>query len=203
MKRFSLAMMLTLVVTGSLAAFQAEDWVKLEPIGGGFSVLMPSKPEEEVKTSDDFSMRLFTLTTPHVIYLASYGDYAPSFHIDVDTELAANRDSFALSLNATVIDSKKITVDGRPGLEFTAQNDTTFVTSRLYLFGNRIQQVSVAVPNGRRDNPDVDRFFASFAFTGVKPDGVKPDGVKPDGVKPDGVKPDGVKPDGVKPPGKP
>ena len=154
-----------IVLASSLAAARADEWFKLEPIGGGFSVLMPAKPEEQVKNGDDLTLHLFIAETRSAIYFVSYGDYAPSARIDIDAELIANRDSFARSLSATLIDSKKITKDGHQGLEFTAQNDSTFVTSRLYMFGNRIHQISVAVPSGRRDNPNVDRFLASFAFT--------------------------------------
>jgi hypothetical protein len=166
MKRILTALIL-IVLASSLAASQADEWFKLEPIGGGFSVMMPTKPEEQVKTGDELTLHLFIVDTRYGIYLVSYGDYAPSTRIDVDAELIANRDSFARSLSATVIDSKKITKDGHRGLEFTAQNDSTFVTSRLYLFGNRIHQISMAVPSGRRDNPDIDRFFSSFTFTGA------------------------------------
>lgn len=164
MKRI-LTALLSIVLASSLAASQTDEWFKLAPIGGGFSVMMPVKPEEQVKTGDELTLHLFIVETRSAIYLVSYGDYAPSSRIDVEAELIANRDGFARSLSATVIDTKKITKDGRQGLEFTAQNDSTFITSRLYMFGNRIHQISIAVPSGRRDNLNIDRFLASFAFT--------------------------------------
>lgn len=154
-----------LMLHSSLAAAQSDEWIKLEPVGGGFSVMMPAKPEEQVRAGDDLTLHLFILETRYIIYSVSYGDYAPSVQIDVENELVANRDSFARSLSATVIDSKKITKDGRKGLEFTAQNDTTFISSQLYLFGNRLHQITVLVPSGRRGNPNIERFFASFALS--------------------------------------
>ncbi len=162
-----LTVIVVLALHSSLAASQSDEWIKLEPLGGGFSVMLPAKAEEQVRAGDDLTLHLFILDTRYVIYSVSYGDYAPSVQIDVDNELVANRDSFARSLSATVIDSKKITRSGRKGLEFTAQNDTTFITSQLYIFGNRLHQITVAVPNGRRDNPNIERFFASFVFTGA------------------------------------
>lgn len=161
------SVILVLLLHSSLAAAQSDEWIKLEPLGGGFSVMMPAKPEEQVRAGDELTLHLFILDTRYIIYSASYGDYAPSIQIDLDNELVANRDSFARSLSATVIDSKNITKDGRKGLEFTAQSDTTFITSRLYLFGNRLHQITVLVPNGRRGNPNIEKFFASFAFSGV------------------------------------
>jgi hypothetical protein len=165
MKRFPAV--ITVLLLATAAASQTDEWVKLEPVGAGFSVMMPAKPEEQVKIGDELTSHLFILNTRFAIYLVSYGDYAPSTRIDVDAELVADRDSFARSLSATVVDSKRITKDGHSGLEFTAQNDSTFITSRLYLFGNRIHQISIAVPRGRRDNPNIDRFLASFTFTGA------------------------------------
>jgi len=168
MKQILFAIIFILLGASSLPASQGVEWFKLAPMGGGFSVLMPAQPQEEVKTTDDFTMHLFTLTTEDDIYLASYGDYAPGLRIDVDEQLSASRESFARDLNARVIDSKKIKMDGRPGLEFAAVTDRAAIKSRIYLFGNRIHQVAVAALNGTTETDDVKRFFSSFAFTAAK-----------------------------------
>lgn len=166
MRRVQLATIVGLLLASSSKAFQLE-WIKLEPLGGGFSVMMPDKPLEGTKAGNDFSIHLYTVNAADGIYIASYGDYAPSFHLDVDTELVENRDNFLKSLNAKMTDSKRITMDGRSGLEFTAESDDAVIKSRLYLFGNRVHQIAVAITNGRSDSENVKRFFASFTFTGV------------------------------------
>ena len=166
-RRVSSAIIFLLVVAAGIEGGQADEWKKLEPVGAGFSAQMPGTPEEDVNSTDDFTMHLFTLTTSDAIYLVGYGDYAPSIRIDVDSELVANRDNFAKRLNARVSESKRITVDGRPGLEFTAESDQAWIRSRVFLFGNRVHQVAVATPTGRRDSDDAKRFLASFAFTGA------------------------------------
>ena len=165
MKQIFLAIIFILCLTSSLAASQDREWFKLAPLSGGFSVMVPAQPQEEIKTSDDFTMHLFTLTTPDDIYLASYGDYAPGARFEVEEQLNASRDSFARDLNARVVESKKIKMNGRPGLEFTAVTDRAAIKSRIYLFGNRIHQIAVAALNGTTETDDVKRFFASFAFT--------------------------------------
>ena len=164
MKRITLALILILAIASLLNAYQTGEWVKLTPVGGGFSVMMPAKPEEEVKPSNDFTMHLFTVATPNAIYLAGYGDYAPTIRLNVDGELAANRDNFAKGLNAKVTDSAKITLGGRPGLEFTAESDQASFKSRVYLLGNRVHQIAVAVFKGKDDTENANRFFASFTF---------------------------------------
>lgn len=164
-KGLSAALVFVLLFGSSLSASQAGEWVKVSPLGGGFSIMMPAKPEEEVKPSDEFTSHLFTVTTSNGVYLVEYGDYAPSIRLEADTALAANRDKVVKDLNATLTDSKKVILDGRPGLEFTAESDRALIESRLYLFGNRVHQVAVAVFKGRDDGANVNRFFSSFAFT--------------------------------------
>jgi hypothetical protein len=164
LKRFSLSIIFVLAIASSLNGYQSE-WVKLAPVGGGFSVMMPGKADEDVKPADEFTSHLFTVTTDKAIYLVSYGDYAPSIRLDVDGELIANRDNFLKGLNATLIESKKITMDGHAGLEFKGESSQASFKSRVYLFGNRVHQLAVAVFKGKDDTDNVNRFFAFFSFT--------------------------------------
>ena len=164
-KRLSLILFLTFLIAPSIFAFQATDWVKVAPVGGGFSVMMPGKPEEEVKPGKDFTSHLFTVTTDKAVYLAAFAEYAPNIKLNVSGELAANRDNFLKALNAKLIDSKEISMDGHTGLEFTGESDQASFKSRVFLFGNRIHQIGVAVFKGKEEAANVDRFFGSFSFT--------------------------------------
>ena len=163
-KRINSATLFVLICALAVSAFQSPEWIKFSPVGGGFSVLMPAKPEEEVKSSDDFTSHLFSITTDKAIYLAGYGDYAPSIKLSVDAELTANRDKFLKGLNATLVASKQIALDGRPGLEFTGESEQASFKSRVYLSGNRVYQIAVAVIKGKTDPDNLDRFFASFVL---------------------------------------
>jgi len=147
----------------SLSAYQSE-WVKVAPVGGGFSIMMPGKAEEKVDPSDQFTFHLFTVTTDKTIYLAGWGDYAASIKLDPEAELVANRDNFLKGVNATLVDSKKITLEGRAGLEFTGESSQASFKSRVYLFGNRVHQIAVAVMKGQEDTDNVNRFFTSLSF---------------------------------------
>jgi len=164
LKRINSVIIFVLVCALAVGAFQNAEWIKVSPLGAGFSVLMPAKPEEEVKSTDDFTSHLFSITTTKVVYLAGYGDYAPSIKLSADAELTSNRDKFLKGLNATLLASKQITLDGRPGLEFTGESQQASFKSRVYLSGNRVYQVAVAVLDGKTDSDNVDRFFASFAL---------------------------------------
>src|SRR5437763_15792389 len=165
LKRINLATILVLVCALAVGAFQSAEGIKVSPVGAGFSVLMPPKPEEEIKSSDDFTSHLFSIRTDKAIYLAGYGMYAPSIKLSADAELTANRDKFLKDLNASLLASKQITLDGRPGLEFTGESEQASFKSRMYLSGNRVYQAAVAVLSGKTDSANVDRFFDSFALT--------------------------------------
>ena len=89
LKRINLAAILVLVCALTVSAFQNADWIKVAPVGAGFSVLMPGKPEEEVKSAPDFTLHLFSIMAEKTIYIAGYGDYAPSIKLAPDGELAA------------------------------------------------------------------------------------------------------------------
>ena len=165
LRRFSISILLLLALASSLSAFQSE-WVKVAPVGGGFSIMMPGKAEEKVDPSDQFTFHLFTVTTDKTIYLAGWGDYAASIKLDPERELIANRDNFLKGVNAKLIDSKKTTLEGRAGLEFTGESDQASFKSRVYLFGNRVHQIAVAVFKGQDDTDNVNRFFASLSLAG-------------------------------------
>ena len=113
-KPLSIATVLVLVIVASSSGQQRTDWVKVSPLGGGFTVMMPDKPEEETKVESYCSKHTFMTKTKKTIFLVSYGDYAPSVRLDVAGELAANRDNFVKNLSAKLIESKDMSMDGRP-----------------------------------------------------------------------------------------
>jgi len=138
--------------------------VKVAPVGGGFSVMLPAKPEEDVQPGDTITVHIFSLTTDNALFVAAYGDYAPSVKFNVDDELVANRDKFLTGLNAGLTSSKKITKDGRPGIEFTGESDQASFKSQVYIFGIRFHQIAVAVFKGKNDSENSNKFFDSFEF---------------------------------------
>src|SRR5215510_8390745 len=154
-KRLSALLVFLFLVGPPLNASQAGEWIKVSPLGGGFSIMMPASPKEENKVGDTFTAHLFSTMTDKTIYIAEYGDYAPSIHLNVAGELAANRDNFVKEIEGRVLESKEITLDGRPGLEFTAESAQVSAKCRVYLFGNRVFMIAAGVPSGRSDAENV------------------------------------------------
>src|SRR5437660_583010 len=160
-----LSLILPAFLLPSVSGRQKGEWVKLAPVGAGFSVMMPAKPDDETRMGEEVSWHIFSLTTDKTIYIVGYGDYPPDTRFNVDRELVTNRDKFLKGLGATLDTSKQIEAGGHRGLEFTGHDDKTEIKSRLYIFGNRIHQIATAVMGGENDSANVDRFFASFSFT--------------------------------------
>jgi len=165
LKSISKSAILALMLVSSISAYQSTEWVKIAPVGAGFSVMMPAKPEEEVHPGDDLTAHLFRVTTDNALYIVAYGDYAPSVNLKVDDELIANRDKFLQGLGAGLTSSKAISVERHHGLEFTAESDQAAFKSRIFIFGYRFHQITVAIFKGKEDTANANRFFASFEFT--------------------------------------
>jgi len=143
-------------------------WVEFAPAGGGFSMLFPTTPVETVKEKPTFTLHSFTTTSGRATYVASYTDYqevksAPA------TFLTANRDRFIKGLQATLLSSREITLDGHPGLEFTSETPAANIKSQLFLVGKRLFQTATVVFKDVDQARYVDRFFGSFKFAADKP----------------------------------
>jgi len=63
-----------------------------------------------------------------------------------------------------LLESHDITLDGRSGIELTGESDTTTVTARFYVKGNRVYQLAAVVFKGMDEKENVMKFFDSFAF---------------------------------------
>jgi hypothetical protein len=140
-------------------------WAKFEPEGAGFSVLMPGKPVETIDKRPTFTLHSFTVTLGRGTYVASYSDYAPEVKLNPNTALTSNRDKFNKSLQATLLSSREITLDGHTGLEFTSETPAANVKSQMFLIGNRMFQTATFVFKDVDETRNVDRFFDSFRIS--------------------------------------
>jgi hypothetical protein len=160
---FSLLVLVSLF-SNSPAQTEQAPWVTLAPEGAGFSVSFPNKPTETTDKKTSFTLHSFNITVGRATYIASYSDYLPG-KLNPATALTANRDKFNKSLQATLISSREITLDGKSGIEFTSETPAANVKSQLFLVGNRMFQTVAFVFRDVDETKNVDRFFESFKFT--------------------------------------
>lgn len=148
------------------ATVPADGWVTLTPTQGRFSVMFPEQAKDQSQTTDSshgpYTTHLFLAKTTKGLFLVGWVDYDPNFNFGVQSELEANRDNFVKGVKATLINSSKITFNGYPGLEFTAETDDVVYKSRVYIIGRRPYQLIAGTYKGQEDDYNVSRFLTSF-----------------------------------------
>jgi hypothetical protein len=160
---FSLLVLLALFINAP-AQSEPVSWVTLAPEGAGFSVLVPDKAVEAIDKRRSYTMHSFTVTAGRATYAASYSDYEPG-KLDPATALTANRDRFNKGLEASLISSREITLNGNNGIEFTSETPAANVKSQIFLVGNRLFQTVTFVFRDADETRNVNRFFESFKLT--------------------------------------
>jgi hypothetical protein len=158
-----LILMLTALAHGRQTTME---WMTFRPEGGRFSILMPGTPEVNAETAQSkygpYTTHIFIARGNGELFIAGWVDYAPDFNFDVEGEIKANRDNF-LKDTGKLLSEKKITLDGNPGLEFTAEttDGQRFITSRVYVVGKRPYQL-IAITTNRAELVNTNRFLNSF-----------------------------------------
>ena len=140
-------------------------WARFEPEGGGFSILMPGKPEEKINKRRTFTLHSFVVTMGRGTYAVTYSDYTPEAKLDPKVSLIKNRDNFNESFDAKLISSREITLDGHAGIEFTSESPAVNLKSQIFLIGRRMFQTATMVFKDVDETRNIDRFFGSFKFT--------------------------------------
>jgi hypothetical protein len=135
---------------------------------GGFTVQMPGTPKEEAAAEKEIIMRTYSVDEgPDGNFTVACIVYLPGTKVNVQDELATNRDSFNKESEATLISETKITLQGVPGLDFTSQNakHTTNYRVRVYADGNRVYLASAGVKKGHDELIKIEQFLGSFHLT--------------------------------------
>jgi|SRR5678815_1024337 len=150
-----------LFLLSSMSTLVQEDkWIRFSPTGSGFEIMLPSEPNEKVEKRANYITHMYSSTMGKTVYLISYSDYTTI----PEKALEANRDDFNKQMQATLLSSRNVELDGKTGLEFTSEISAANVKSRIFLVGNRLYQIAALVFKDTQDDKNVDRFFESFAF---------------------------------------
>jgi hypothetical protein len=153
------------VPTPSTAAVP-DGWVNYTSEAGHFNVVLPETPTEKTDTVQSehgpYTTHLFVVRSLKSLFLVGWVDYDPSFNFNVTGELNMNRENFIKGINATLVDSKDVKLDGYQAIEFTAKTSDRIWKSRVYMVGRRPYQLVSGSLIGDDDSINVDRFFNSF-----------------------------------------
>ncbi len=141
-------------------------WSTFTSEAGRFSVLMPGKPTDSVKTVDSqpgpYTTHMFVLKNGADVFVIGWVDYDQRFNFDRQAELEANRDNFVKNLKATLVETRNLKIDGFPAIEFAAETKETIFRSRVYMVGRRPYQIIIGTPKNLDDSVKVNKFFNSF-----------------------------------------
>ena len=143
---------------------------------GDFSVVFPSEPSEQTQPQqlpDGSTMDLVIVgvETDDRFMGTARGEYPEGTVLDVPVALEGAQTQAIANVNGTLIDSRDIETDGRPGREFSASlesgGETGSLLQRVYLDGPVVYQVIVTgAGEFGFDEPGAAAFFDSFQFTG-------------------------------------
>ncbi len=159
----------TPTATPSTTGIPSNTWSTFTSETGRFSVLMPGKPTDSSKTVDSqpgpYTTHLFVLRSGADVFVVGWVDYDPRFNFERQAELEANRDNFVKNLNATLLETRNLKIDGFQAIEFAAETEDRIFRSRVYMVGRRPYQIIIGSPKNLDDSVKVNKFFNSFKVT--------------------------------------
>jgi hypothetical protein len=175
-RSFVAALILVLAgLTQAQTGGAAGNWIKHDSAAGGFTVLFPVAPQESSDTKTlpqgQVVSHLFMANAGELLCMAAYTDYP--MDVDVERELAGDRDNFVKEVSATVSSSQRKTFprgtsEQFPALEFVANNANGTFKGLVVVVSRRAYLVVTFNRKGSDHAADVDRFMASFKLTGKK-----------------------------------
>lgn len=171
MRRIILMSSLLMLAVGLAPAQTAPgtNWVKIVSAAGSFTAAFPVNPEEttEKKTllQGDVVTHMLLAKTGDFLCGVGYTDYP--IDVDVEGELAADRDNFAKEVQGTVSTTQRTSFTRAPGdqlpaLEFVATSDLGTFKGTIVLDHRRAYIAITFNRKGSDKTADIERFFASF-----------------------------------------
>lgn len=164
-RRYATVTGLLLLLSTCAFGFQ-DNWVRFSSPEGRFSMLVPAQPAATTETKDShlgpFTNHLFMVKQQRSMLMFGWVDYQPTVRLNVPGEIKANRDNFLNGLKAKTLSETEISVEGNPGIEFTAENDQLFMKCRVFVIGARPYMLAAVYAKGYEDAPGMERFLTSF-----------------------------------------
>src|SRR5258708_3047486 len=159
-----------LLFLASATSYAADvNWQTVKSDGcGGFTVKMPGTPKEESANEKDVILRTYSVEWAEGNFTVACIVYLPGAKVNVQDELATNRDNFNKESEATLISEATMTLQGVPGLDFTSESikHKTNYRVRVYADGNRVYMVSAGARKGHDEIIKIEQFLGSFHLTG-------------------------------------
>jgi hypothetical protein len=142
-------------------------WKTFTDPAGRFSILMPGAPQAQTANNPGSegkpasSSHLYMAGENGNIYMAGETIYDPTAKIDVEGELAANRDNFNQGISGQTTSQQRLKFGDYPALEFKSSGAQANFSALVVLAGTHCYMVVAAYHTA--DEPlDAIRFFRSY-----------------------------------------
>ena len=171
MRKALATILLILTLTASVAAQESTHWTRFAPPECRCSLRTPVKLTRSADRPANSryipgTFRLFTGNGRNMtIYSVKWVDYLPGINLDIQRELEQTRDVALKRMVAMLVETTPISLNGNPGIQFTAQSDRSFFTWRIYIAGGRRYEVGVAQMKDTNLGGDVNKFLDSFELS--------------------------------------
>jgi len=144
------------------------DWVRLNPKGQGFSVLLPgtaSEHEGKLTTkAGAVDVAYFLVEYKDLTYVVSVSKF-PKGTLKADTQnkrLENARDGALESAGGELVSEKAVKLGTVPGRELLIDGKKAFVRTRIYAAENRLYQTMAVGSKDKVHGANAKRFFDSF-----------------------------------------
>ena len=132
-RKFTFAAAVLMAGGVQAATIGTNDWTRVAPAGGAFSVSMPGVPEHKTSplTSNGRTSTLHTymVESGRFVYAVFYNDL-PSAAVNLRETLDAMRDASARG--GRLIEEKEFTFNGYPGRSLTVEKDGYSIYTRFF-----------------------------------------------------------------------
>lgn len=153
-----------------------QNWKKFVSPDGAFAIMFPQKPVESQSSMDSPAGTLVIHSYKHVgtaSYFLSDTDYpAPIDGTDKRTEaLDHARDGGLRAVNGRLLSQSDISINGHPGRLIVVDSpnggpDGSLIKNKVYLVGNRLYSMQVAIPKGSQvTDTAAEKFVDSFKLS--------------------------------------
>jgi hypothetical protein len=153
----------------------AADGVEFESAEGDYTVTFPEEPTEQTQPQtlpdgQTMDLVLVGVELDDEFVATARGVYPSDYQLDPATALQGGQDQAIANVQGTLIDSRDITLQGRPGREFSASVERGgtpgTVLQQVFLDGQTIYQV-IRTGAGELtfEDPESVALFGSFQFT--------------------------------------
>jgi NADH dehydrogenase/NADH:ubiquinone oxidoreductase subunit G len=150
----------------TLAAAQAPEWKAYTYASEGFSISLPSAPQQNkdnvVTDAGTIETRSYLVELARAALFIGVSDFDKrAAQSDPDKLLQGARDGALQNSKSHLVSEKKLMLGIYPGIEFEGASDEAHFTARVYLVGTRMYQTLVVAPIGQTYD-GASRFLDSF-----------------------------------------